>query len=146
MSEEKNGPLLKALKSEKESYNFYARMEKRNTNPTGQSMLKKLMKEEKKHIKLIENRLKELKASTNTDKITEYNSLLSEVDFADPALSDLEIIETAIEDERYAFAVYTKASREVSDEDERKMYQQLADDEMSHIQLLEKESKRLRNA
>jgi rubrerythrin len=141
---EQTKPLLVALKAEKEAYNFYARMAKRSSNPTGQVMFNRLAKEEKKHIKLIEQRLGKIKIYPEIAGITGKASVLSETDFADPALSDLEIVEQAIKDEKHAYAFYTQAAKESDVPDEEEMYTVLADDEKEHIHVLEKEALHLK--
>lgn len=144
--EEKIKPLLTALKAEKEAQNFYGRMANRSTNPTGQQMFKHLMNEEKKHMKVLEKRLKKLGGSADTSGLTEKASVLSEIDFADPSLSDLEIINVAIEDEKHAIDFYTKAANASDSAEEKEMYNLLANDEKNHMQSLEREAKRLKNA
>ena|SRR3989338_6472545 len=137
-------PLLIALKAEEEAHNFYQRMGKRSTNPTGQAMFRFLAGQEKKHQQLIEQRLKKLKASLDTSRVGEKASVLSEVDFVDPALSDLELLGLALMDERHAFAFYVKVGRDVISPEEKELYTILASEEKGHIQILEKEIHRLK--
>ncbi|MBU0686253.1 MAG: ferritin family protein [Candidatus Margulisbacteria bacterium] len=131
-------PLLIALKGEQEALELYTRMKQRSTNPTGKEMFENLIAEEKKHARIIEERLSTIKAPVDTSQISEKVSSLSEVDFEDPALSDLEIIKLAIEDENAAFAFYMKASEESTDPEEIAIFTLLARDEKGHIELLKK--------
>ena len=146
MDIEKAKPLLIALKTERAGYNFYARMLNRCTNPSGAEMFKSLMTDEKKHIKIIEKRLKAIKAPPDTSLIAAKASLLSEIDFTDPSLSDLEIVEKAIKEEEFSLNFYSKAAEQADSAEEKEMYNQLAQDEKDHVERLEKESQRLKNA
>ena len=135
--------LLIALKAEREADNFYSRMAKRSKNPTGQEIFKHLVGEEKKHIKILEERLKKANLSADTSSLTEKASILSEVDFSDPHLSDMEIINVAIEDEKHAIDFYQKAAEETALPEDIAMYALLAKDEQGHLQNLEREAVRL---
>ena len=137
-------PLLIALKAESESLNFYQRMAKRSTNPTGRQMFEKLMHEEKKHIKGLEKMLRKIKVSADSISIDEKASVLSEIDFADPALSDIEVLASAIEDEKYAVDFYAKQAELCSDEEEKTFFLMLVKDEEAHKQILEREQARLK--
>jgi hypothetical protein len=141
---DKEKPLLIALKAEKEALNFYARMAKRSTNPTGEAMFNRLMKEEKRHINMIEKQLKKLNVSRDTGHITEKASILSEINFEDPSLSDMEVLEAAIEDEQHAVDFYSKQAGLSQEEEEKKFYLQLVKEEEAHKQVLEKECLRLK--
>lgn len=141
---EKARPLLIALKAEKEALNFYARMAKRSTNPTGAAMFNRVMKEEKKHIGMIEKQLKKLNVPGETAHITEKASILSEINFEDPSLSDMEVLGKAVEDEKHAIDFYSRQAGLSTDEEEKKFYLQLVNDETAHKQILEKELGRIR--
>jgi len=141
---ERAKPLLIALKAEKEALNFYARMAKRSTNPTGEAMFNHVMKEEKKHIGMIEKQLKKLKVSTEIGHIIEKASVLSEINFEDPSLSDMEVLGKAVEDEKHAVDFYSKQADLSQDEEEKNFYLQLVKDEAAHKQILEKQLDRIR--
>lgn len=144
MNEHKAKPLLVALKAEKEAINFYARMANRSLNPDGKKMFEKILGEEKKHMKVIEQRLKKMKASLDYSGILEKASILSEINFEDPDLSDIEIINSAIEDEKHAITFYAREAEGASDQEEKEFYKMLANDEEDHMKVLEKESLKLR--
>jgi rubrerythrin len=146
MDNEKAKPLLTALKAERAGYNFYARMLNRSSNPTGADMFKSLMADEKKHIKIIEKRLKAIKCPPDTSLIAAKASLLSEIDFTDPSLSDFEIVEKAIKEEEFSLNFYAKAAEQAGSPEEKEMYLNLAQDEKDHVDRLEKEAQRLKNA
>jgi rubrerythrin len=146
MDIEKAKPLLIALKTEREAYNFYARMLNRCSNPTGADMFKALMADEKNHIKIIEKRLRAVKCPPDTSLVVTKASLLSEIDFTDPSLSDLEIIEKAIEEEKFSLNFYSKAAEQAQTLEEKEMCLKLAQDEKEHVDRLEKGSQRIKNA
>lgn len=143
-TKEQARPLLIALKAEKESVDVYSRMAKRSTNPTGQEMYDKLVKEEKNHIKVIEKRLKKIGVSADTSEIAEKASFVSDLDFSDHSLSDLEVVEKALQDEQHAFDFYTKAGQDAGDPEEAAIYSLLANDEKQHISVLETALNRLK--
>ncbi|MEA3493144.1 MAG: ferritin family protein [Candidatus Margulisiibacteriota bacterium] len=139
MNEQKRSrPLLIALKAEKEAVNFYARMANRSLNPDGKKMIKKILGEEKKHMKAIEQRLKKMKASLDYSGILEKASILSEINFEDPDLSDIEVINSAIEDEKHAITFYTREAEGAAGQEEKEFYKTLSRDEESHMRVLER--------
>ena len=129
MNNQKHKPLLVALKAEKEAYGLYSKMAHQSCNPTGKKMFAMLAKQEKSHIDKIVKQLKKEKMSVDTAEIKEKASLLSEHDFSDCSLSDLEVIEKALEDERHAFAFYRRLVEESKDVTQVKLFAELMADE-----------------
>jgi rubrerythrin len=144
MNNEKANPLLVALKAEKESYALYTKMIHQSCNPTGKKMFEMLAKQEKDHIEKILKQLKKAKINPNTKEIKEKATLLSENDFDDCSLSDFEVIEKAIEDERHAFAFYKRLMEASHESAEIKFFAELMADEEKHMETLEDEAHRIK--
>jgi len=139
-------PLLVALKAEEDGYQIYGRMAKRSENENGKKMFEHLVKEEARHIRTIKDRLKKLGALPETKDIAEKVYSVSELDFPDKELSDLEVIARAITEEKDARAFYLRSAEQTQSPEEKQMYQLLANDEASHAEILEKEAARLKTS
>ena len=137
---DKHKPLLVALKAEQDAYALYTKMTHQSCNPTGKKMFEMLAKQEKGHINKILSQLKKEKINPDTKEIKEKATLLSENDFTDCSLSDLEVIEKALEDERHAFAFYRRLTQESKDPSEIKLFVELMADEEKHMEALENEA------
>jgi len=133
-------PILIAIKAEKQAIDYYARAARRVVNETGRDALKKIKKQEETHLKNLKNKFKKM---TGRDlKPGEENSLpaqisvLTEEHIPDKESSDLEVCQIAMKDEVEAHAFYLKAASTASDEETKKMYEELAGEESRHAETL----------
>ena len=135
-------PLLIALKAEKQAIAYYARAARRITNPTGKEALEKIKKQEEQHYKNLKNKFKKLSGrdlkAREEDKLPASISHLTEEHIPDREASDIEVCQIAIKDENDARHYYLKHAKTAPDAETRKLYEELAKEEVHHAEVLHK--------
>jgi len=135
-------PLLVALKSEKQAIAYYARAARRINNPTGKEALEKIKKQEEQHYRNLKNKFKKLAGrdlkTGEEDKLPAAISHLTEQHIPDREASDIEVCQIAIKDENDAKNYYLKQAKTAADADTKKLYEELAKEEVYHAGLLKK--------
>ena len=135
-------PLLVALKSEKQAIAYYARAARRINNPTGKEALEKIRKQEEQHYRNLKNKFKKLAGrdlkAREEDRLPAAISHLTEQHIPDREASDIEICQIAIKDENDAKHYYLKQAKTAPDAETKKLYEELAKEEIYHAELLKK--------
>ncbi len=81
--------------------------------------------------------IQNVERSNKKNKINK--TVLGTLDYDHDNISDFdEVIENAIEDEKDGYKLYSDLSRKMDSEESKKAFQLLADEEMKHIETLEK--------
>ena len=134
-------PLLIALKAEKQAIAYYSRAGSRITNPTGKEALAKIKKQEENHYKNLKHRFKKLAGRDlkrgEEDKVVAAISPLTEAHIPDNEASDVEVCQVAIKDENEAKHYYLKSAKTTADPETKKLYEELAAEEVRHAQVLQ---------
>ena len=133
-------PLLIAIKAEKQAIDYYARAARRVVNETGKEALKKILKQEENHYKHLKDRFKKLAGrdlkAGEEDSTGSKISVLTEEHIPDHEASDLEVCQIAMKDENEAHLFYTKAAKSAPDPETKKLYEELAGEEVRHAEIL----------
>ncbi len=133
-----------AIQSEIDTYNYYRNALKLFSDKDAQDLLTTLAEVERKHRRRLEEKYARL-----SGKRLLYLNLPKKRRFTkpiDPAASVLDILETAIEQEKDSKDFYEKAAQRTLDASGRRMLEELAEDEQYQMELLEAEYRvRLKN-
>lgn len=128
-----------AIQTEMDAYNYYKKALKIFTDKESQSLLTTLADAEKKHLKKLEERYSSLSGKRllyiNLPRKRRYK------DPIDPKATVLQILETAIEQEKASITFFERAAGRTIDARGRQMLSELAEEEQSQIDLLEAEYK-----
>lgn len=142
-------PLLVALKAEKQAIAYYARAARRINNPIGKEALEKIKKQEEQHYRNLKNKFKKLAGrdlkAGEEDQLPAAISHLTEEHIPDREASDIEVCQIAIKDENDAKQYYLKQAKTAPDADTKKLYEELAKEEVFHAETLNKICKILSN-
>ena len=132
-----------ALSKEKASLQFYIDVASRVTNVATKCMFEAIEKEEQKHIEAIELELMKLGVTVYPEKDMresdfEWSESL-EIDQGDENMDYRDAIYVAIQKEKAAFQLYTQVLGMVQEPEYRKIFMELAQEEMRHLMQFERE-------
>ena len=128
-----------AIQSEMDAYKYYKKALKIFRDKDSQSLLTTLADVEKKHLKRLEEKYSSLSGKRllyiNLPRKRRYKEPI------DPDSTVLQILETAIEQEKASISFYEKAAGRTINARGKQMLEELAEEEQYQIDLLEAEYK-----
>jgi len=128
-----------AIEREIEAYNFYTGATQNIKYSGGKELFSSLAKEEEGHRKLLENLNMEKIAQKRIEKVPDLHisDYLVEVDLR-PDLSYADILRVAMKREEKSLKLYTDMKESNTDEDLKKLFTFLANEEAKHKLKIEK--------
>jgi rubrerythrin len=130
-----------AIYNEQAAYDFYRSLEGTIENESGKKKFKFLAEDEKRHRQLLEERYEK---ESNGRKFVFDPGRAKRVDVnVDSQTSAIDAVDLAIEAEKAAFEFYKQAAGKTSDENGRRMFERLAEDEEGHYEILRAEREAL---
>lgn len=137
-----------ALQTETDGLEMYERAGQRTSYPLGKKMLLSLAEDERSHIRMIERivqgvglsaALKEARHGTPRERVrTIFSEAKDEVtERLAASADDVKILKTALEFENRGYSFYQQAARDASREDERALFERLAQEESEHYKMLQ---------
>jgi len=138
-------PLDLAIKTEKDGIDFYTNAAEETDDELGKKMFLSFIEDEKRHLEILEKISCE--EYVCIEDIEDYSpkenlkTVFSEMpdDVKKKSLnvrSDLEALNLALDMERLGYDQYIKASKGTDDEEHKKIYKKLAEEEKEHYELL----------
>lgn len=129
-----------AIEKEREAVDFYTQCSKLTTRSGMKKAFLEMADEEKRHVKMLENfkqeKLDSVKIKNTPDlKIGDY---LVDMKF-DPSMSYNELLILAMKREEASHNLYTNLLQGTEDENIKRLFQMLAQEELKHKNRLEKE-------
>lgn len=145
-----NDILIEAMKSELEAKNFYINASNKAQSQAGKNLFKELSEFEQNHYEKVKNIIESLKNEINIDISAEEQNIKhieSEVEGEFEPNKDeiVTVINLAIESEKNAQERYEKISTMFEDEESKKIFNSLAQDERNHKKILEDQFYQLSN-
>lgn len=145
-----NDILIEAMKSELEAKNFYINASKKAQSQAGKNLFKDLSEFEQNHYEKVKNIIESLENEINIDISAEEQNIKhieSEVEGEFESNKDeiVTVINLAIESEKNALERYEKISTMFEDEESKKIFNSLAQDERNHKRILEDQFYQLSN-
>lgn len=146
--------LTVAIQREKEAHKCYSEAATRTTNEAGKKMFTWLAAEEKGHIDILQNQLDHVKGQgkwLSEEGWCSYGDINNPIDCAEFGsstevkcdisgdLSELDILQSAISDEKEATEYYDKLAHNTSDPNGKAMLEKLSLIEKGHLDLLKEE-------
>jgi len=144
--------LTMALRVEQNGYRFYQRVAKETSIPEAQAFFQGLAEDEMAHESIIRTRLRALERDGEWQPVDESEWPVA-IEVAESAIFTPERVQGGVSDytselsalrmayliEKNAVAFYSKAARETEDPTAKAMYEDLAEWERGHQEVLEKE-------
>lgn len=145
-----NDILIEAMKSELEAKNFYINASNKAQSQAGKNLFKDLSEFEQNHYEKVKNIIESLENEINIDISAEEQNIKhieSEVEGEFEPNKDeiVTVINLAIESEKNALERYEKISTMFEDEESKKIFNSLAQDERNHKRILEDQFYQLSN-
>ncbi len=138
--------LKEAYRVELEGYNFYKNMEKEDISNEAKAIFNYLANEEKIHKNYITAQIDNLKSNGNfgvieierTDNDEKKGFLLDSIKVAQTqTLTEASSLHIGILLEKNSYDFYVEASRESEDKEEAKLYYELAEWELTHLNIFQ---------
>ena len=138
--------LKEAYRIEVEGYTFYKNTEKEDLSNEAKSIFNYLANEEKQHEEYIANQIKnvEEKGSFGIIELSRINDEVKEKFFLDSmkvaqnqTITESSALHIGILLEKNSYDFYTDAEKESEDAEEAKLYSELADWELNHLNILQ---------
>ena len=134
--------LKRAMRGEKDGYQFYDLVSKKATNPNAKRLLEKLRDDEIRHMKVLQDIFKEMVGGDVGELPEQGISALTDV-FKKGQLnelqSEMEYLNLAIEAELAATKYYKEIGANIENAKFKKVCEQLADEEHGHFEILQAE-------
>ena len=139
---------LKAIKTEQDGIEFYAKAEKQTRHPLGKKMFSSFIADEKTHLRILKNLTEEMlsaedrgylkekgpKAKLRT-AFQESTSRAEKVTETNP--DDIQALQIAMNMESEGYKYYTNAAKQATDPDIKALLSRLAKDENDHFEILQ---------
>ncbi|MBU0629746.1 MAG: ferritin family protein [Candidatus Margulisbacteria bacterium] len=129
-------PLLIAINAEKKAIEYYSRAAKRVVNQQGKDALNKIKAQEERHCRELVKKFKKLAGhepgAAEIEGVGAAISALTEEHIPDKEASDLEVCQVALADEQAAHAFYVNSAEKATDEETKKIFLDLAQEESQH--------------
>jgi rubrerythrin len=130
-----------AIYNEQAAYDFYAGLEHAIENERGKNKFKFLAEDEKRHRQLLEEQYEK---ESNGQKFVVDSGRVKKVDInVDTQTSAIDAVDLALEAEKAAYEFYKHAAEKTKDENGRRMFERLAEDEDKHYETLRAEREAL---
>jgi rubrerythrin len=130
-----------AMKMETDAMKFYKEAASRTSHPMGRKMFESLIRDEARHLRLLEEILKGLEIDPHVQCIGDVRTVFS--DLKDQMMSRIEArsdekeaLRLALEMEKKGFHFYEEALAAAVDEKEKRLFEVLIKEEERHYQLL----------
>ncbi len=130
-----------AMKMETDAMKFYKEAASRTSHPMGKRMFESLIRDEARHLRLLEEILKGLDIDPHVQCIGDVRTVFS--DLKDQMMSRIEAssdekeaIRLALEMEGKGFHFYQEALKSATEEKEKRLFEVLIKEEERHYQLL----------
>jgi len=139
-------PLDLAIQTEKDGIDFYTKASENSEDELGKKMFLSVIEDEKRHLEILEKISCEeyvcISDLENYSPKVNLKTIFSEMPdelkkTSVNTSSDLEALEVAMEMERRGYDQYMKAADEENDEEHKKIYHKLAQEEKEHFELLQ---------
>ena len=148
MAEETADAIQVGLDTEKEGLEMYTRLAKESKNPVASKMFEGLSGDEKAHLKMIKEVARGMGLSDALEEAQEgsarqrmktiFSDAKGIVDETLPAKADeFDAIRTAMQFEKKGYSFYQDAADEAADEDQKALFERLAEEENEHYRILE---------
>lgn len=144
--------LHKAIELEREGEEFFRAVAQRMKYPRTKDMFKSLVKQERRHVRVLEEELSRLQSgkgwiAPSSVKGTSSSSQQHEVfqgaktgaATIDPKAGELEAIKLGMDIEKRSIEYYRRAGEEVDSEDARRVFNWLVGEEAGHLTILKAE-------
>jgi rubrerythrin len=129
-----------AIRKEAEAYNLYTTYSQLSKNPGTKVMFQELAKEEQKHREILEGVKKEDLTAYKLEKIPDMkiSDFIDEQEFS-PDMDFASALRLAIKREEYALKLYNHMAQGTDDDQLKKLFSTLAQEESKHKLRLENE-------
>ncbi|NOX19943.1 MAG: ferritin family protein [Nitrospirae bacterium] len=131
----------KAIKMETDAMKFYREAAQKTSHPFGRKMFESLVRDEARHLRLLEEILKGLDIDPHVQCLGDVRTVFS--DLKDQMLSrvtassdELEAIRLALEMETQGYKYYQEAAQKAEDPKEKRLFEVLTKEEERHYQIL----------
>jgi rubrerythrin len=138
--------LKRAIKGEYDGLRFYTYLTEKTVNADARNKLSGLASDEKRHVAILENMFKQLYKEEVGELPKEgINALAKFFDGskAKDKHTEMQFIDLAIEAELAATQFYRNGAETASEQEVKKLYQELADEEFRHYESLQAEKSAL---
>jgi len=131
-----------AIKMETDAMKFYEEAAKKTSHPFGKKIFEGFIKDEARHLQMLEDILKGLNLTTGKVKPSdEIKTVFSELKGqmmarVKASLDELSAVNIALDFESAGYEFYTKAAHEAIDEKEKELLARLAEEEKEHSSIL----------
>ncbi len=135
--------LMFAMAKEEASVQFYRSLSTRVVKPETIAVFEILARQEEKHIEAVKFELYKLgftvPESDSSDRDTNNNAFQLEIDRKSEEMTYIEALQLGVQKERAAFKLYAELLALAEDLDSRRVFLELAEEEMRHVLALERE-------
>ncbi|HLG30547.1 MAG TPA: ferritin family protein [Candidatus Brocadiales bacterium] len=129
--------LNQAITKEKEAYNMYLHASRVIKNATAKKLIDKMVEEESKHVSWLENLDKDYLAGVKkTNGLSAIPFLINE-EFGEN-ITLQEVVDIAMKREQWAYEFYSSMAKFVDQNEARKLFNNLANEELKHKHEIEK--------
>ncbi|UCE20396.1 MAG: ferritin family protein [Gemmatimonadota bacterium] len=130
-----------AIYNEQAAYDFYRNLEHTIENESGKNKFKFLAEDEQRHRRLLEEQYEK---ESDGQKFVYDSGRAKTVDVTvDSQASAVDAVDLALEAEKAAHEFYKQAAEKTNDEEGRRMFERLAEDEENHYETLRAEREAL---
>ena len=131
----------RAMKMETDAMKFYREAAQRTSHPFGRKMFESLVRDEARHLRLLEEILKGLEIDPRVQCIGDIRTVFSELrekmmNRISATTDKKEAIRIALEMETKGFHYYREAAQNAADPKEKALFEVLTKEEERHYQLL----------
>jgi len=130
-----------AIRMETDAIQFYTEAAEKTTHPAGKKMFETIAEDERKHLETVSRLLKEMDLPPagpgDTGSITTVFETLKDAMMEKVAATEdeLEAFKIAMRMEKEGLEYYEKASSEAASEQEKALFERLAEEEQSHYRI-----------